>query len=137
MPFKEFRSLAGSSPYATPSHRDMEHLERKYWSSIQTGRPIYGANVSGTLTTNVSGWNISQLDSMLSRVLSSENVKIPGVNTPYLYYGMWRSTFSWHVEDVDLYSINYVHFGAPKFWYVIPPAYARRFEAFVFGKFFP
>ncbi|THD19670.1 Lysine-specific demethylase 4A [Fasciola hepatica] len=131
MPFREFRSLACSSPYATPTHRDVEHLEKKYWSTINTGRPLYGANVNGTLTTSTTGWNIAQLDSMLSRVLSSENVKIPGVNTPYLYYGMWRATFAWHVEDVDLYSINYVHFGAPKFWYVIPPAYARRFEAFV------
>ncbi|CAH8642903.1 unnamed protein product [Heterobilharzia americana] len=76
-------------------------------------------------------WNISKLDSILSRVFKEEGVQIPGVNTPYLYYGMWRSTFPWHVEDVDLYSINYLHYGLPKCWYVIPPAYARKFEAFV------
>jgi hypothetical protein len=42
--------------------------------------------------------------------------KRQSVVSPYLYFGMWRATFAWHVEDADLYSINYIHFGALLAW---------------------
>ena len=74
-----------------------------------------------------TSWNVANLKSALSRLLPiSENM--PGVNTPYLYFGMWRAEFAWHVEDMDLFSINYIHFGAPKFWYAVPQAKAVQLE---------
>ena len=35
------------------------------------------------------------LDSLLSRTLQRKGLAIPGVSTPYLYFGMWRSIFAW------------------------------------------
>ena len=39
---------------------------------------------------------------------------IPGVNSPYLYFGAWKSMFAWHTEDLDLNAVNYLHTGEPK-----------------------
>lgn len=62
-------------------------------------------------------WNIGRLNSILDTVENESGIKIKGVNTPYLYFGMWKSAFAWHTEDMDLYSINFLHFGEPKSWY--------------------
>lgn len=76
-------------------------------------------------------WNTQCLGDLLSRI----DQNLPGVNTPYLYFGMWKATFAWHVEDMDLYSINYLHFGAPKQWYCIRPENSTRFECIAQGIF--
>ena len=61
--------------------------------------------------------------------------RIPGVNTPYIYVGSWKTMFGWHKEDMDLYSINYLHHGCPKFWYGINTDCNQDFEDFVAAKF--
>lgn len=103
-----------------------EELERIYWKTLTYAPPLYGADLPGTLfTEETESWNLNKLPNLLD-VLGT---KVPGVNTAYLYLGMWKATFAWHLEDVDLYSINFLHFGAPKQWYSISQGDARRFEA--------
>lgn len=43
--------------------------------------------------------------------------------------------FGWHKEDMDLYSINFLHYGKPKFWYGIDLDCCEKFENFVKSKF--
>ena len=59
------------------------------------------------------------IESILDTVQGEYGIKIPGVNTAYLYFGMWKTSFAWHTEDMDLYSINYLHWGEPKLWSVV------------------
>lgn len=101
-------------------------LETAYWKGLTFNNPMYGADMPGSLFDDTTtSWNVAKLPNLLD-VLGQ---KVPGVNTAYLYLGMWKATFAWHLEDVDLYSINYIHFGAPKQWYSISQADARRFES--------
>lgn len=121
--FKNFDYRMDISDY-TPER--CEELERTYWKTLTYATPLYGADLMGTLfDESTELWNLNKLPNLLD-VLGT---KVPGVNTAYLYLGMWKATFAWHLEDVDLYSINYLHFGAPKQWYSISQADARRFEA--------
>jgi len=132
---REFKKLAESPKYKTPDHFDYEELERKYWKNVSYNSPIYGADVPGSLyDDNVDEFNINRLNTILDLVSESYGIKIMGVNTAYLYFGMWKTTFAWHTEDMDLYSINYLHFGAPKSWYSIPPEHGRRLERLAAGE---
>ncbi|XP_056247654.1 lysine-specific demethylase 4A isoform X3 [Seriola aureovittata] len=137
MTVKEFRKIANSDKFCSPHYDDFEELERKYWKNVTFNPPIYGADVNGTLyDPEVKEWNICHLDTILDTVERESGITIEGVNTPYLYFGMWKTTFAWHTEDMDLYSINYLHFGEPKSWYCVPPEHGKRLERLAKG-FFP
>uniref|UniRef100_A0AAR2KB84 [histone H3]-trimethyl-L-lysine(9) demethylase n=1 Tax=Pygocentrus nattereri TaxID=42514 RepID=A0AAR2KB84_PYGNA len=137
MTVKEFRKTANSDKFCSPRYDDFEELERKYWKNVTFNPPIYGADVNGTLyDPDVDEWNVGRLHTILDTVEHDSGITIEGVNTPYLYFGMWKTTFAWHTEDMDLYSINYLHFGEPKSWYCVPPEHGKRLERLAKG-FFP
>jgi jumonji domain-containing protein 2 len=113
---------------------DFMEIERNFWRSILGGTsgfgdPVYGADIKGSLFDNSQlshpSWNINELENLLNLI----KIEIPGVNTPMIYVGSWRAMFAFHVEDMDLYSINYLHYGEPKSWYSVPPTHRKRFES--------
>lgn len=75
------------------------NLERKFWKTMGLGEPSwYGADLQGTLFPDPNTpWNVAHLPNLLNRL----GRELPGVNRPYLYFGMWRAAFAWHVEDVS------------------------------------
>ncbi len=103
-----------------------EQVEELFWKNISYSPPLYGADMMGSIMQPGCLWNLGSLGSLLDSCLTKS---IQGVNQPYLYVGSWKTLFAWHKEDLDLYSINYLHMGKPKFWYCIPRGDQHKLEA--------
>jgi len=138
------KDACGDSP---PS---VEDIEGEYWRIVENPTEeievIYGADLeTGTFGSGFpkfspevksdgenkyaeSGWNLNNLPRLQGSVLSFEGGDISGVLIPWVYVGMCFSSFCWHVEDHHLYSLNYMHWGAPKMWYGVPGKDAVNLE---------
>ncbi|CAI4060670.1 hypothetical protein SKDZ_05G2500 [Saccharomyces kudriavzevii ZP591] len=115
--FEQFRAEYSIDLSDFQSPERLKFLEEYYWKTLNFTTPMYGADTPGSLfPENLDVWNVAKLPNILDHM----ETKVPGVNDSYLYAGLWKASFSWHLEDQDLYSINYIHFGAPKQWYSIP-----------------
>jgi jumonji domain-containing protein 2 len=117
-----------------------EELANKFWKRLgpTMASSMYGADMEGSLfdsSHDSCGWNLRDLESCLQLLLTTDGEALPGVTTPYLYFGMWASVFCAHTEDMNLLSINYLHAGAPKYWYAISPQNAKRFESLCESRF--
>jgi len=128
---EDFKRIAQSEARAPPTTTEQTDasLERAFWSSIAANPPIYGADTPYSLFDEKLkyGWNLRKLEGCLLEQYDVPD--IPGVTSPMTYFGMWKSFFAWHKEDIDLYSVNYLHFGAPKMWYCVSPKDADKFDA--------
>lgn len=84
MSVQEYKKLAESPRYNTPPSFDYEDLERKYWKNITYIAPIYGADVSGSLTDSdehVSQWLLFYNSLRMSQSLIF--VKVHGIVTGF------------------------------------------------------
>jgi hypothetical protein len=114
---------------------ELGKMKEGFWRRLDSASaPLYGADCLGTLfdSMNKGSWNMNHLRSRLDIV----GTVMSGVNKPYLYFGQYRSMFPWHTEDMDLHSINMIHFGMPKQWYAVSPS--QKSEVYKIGrKYFP
>ncbi|KAJ8644353.1 hypothetical protein MRB53_006101 [Persea americana] len=130
----------------------LETIEGEYWRMVEKPTEeievLYGADIetrlfgsgfpkasSAAMNSDLeekyvrSSWNLNNFSRLPGSVLSFESGEISGVIVPWLYVGMCFSSFCWHVEDHHLYSLNYMHWGAPKMWYGVPGKDAMKLEA--------
>ena len=57
----------------------------------------------------------------------SIKVEIPGITTPYIYFGKGLSVFPIHTEDANLLALSYLHEGL-KYWFSIPSFFFEVFK---------
>ncbi|EPB71090.1 JmjC domain protein [Ancylostoma ceylanicum] len=134
----EFRKLATSTKYRNPRPElQGKALEDHYFQNMLNSQPIYGADTEGSFyDEDVDEFNMKRLGTILDETKEATGGKvIRGVTSVYLYFGMYGASFAWHVEDMELYSINYLHHGAPKYWFAVPPEAATRFERLMRQQF--
>lgn len=109
-------------------------IDEVFWKYVETRSdtsdpaPIYAIdNEMSRFPQDWNWWNLNALSPQIS-CLSSESVKIPGINSPFVYYGMPWTAFALHHEDSNVESINIHHGGAIKVWYSIPSSNAAKLE---------
>lgn len=116
-----------------PAKASLDALEDKFWSEIVgAAPPLYGADLDGTLFSeddpHRKAWNLNHLPDLLRVGEAALSSPMSGINTPMLYFGGFRTMFPLHTEDMDLFSINYLHYGLSKQWYGCPSKAATLVE---------
>lgn len=96
------------------------------WSSVPDRRCASILSKNDTTYLREHGWNLNSLPYVTMLKYLGESIS--GVTRPMMYIGMLFSSFCWHTEDNWLYSINYIHTGAPKRWYGVASTDAPKFE---------
>ena len=137
---KGSRSLRGSR-----GSKD-EKIARRFWQSLgSSSASLYGADVPGVslfeqfaFDEGCREWFLHELstDPLRKALARTDAPRMPGITEPMLYVGAWRALFAWHVEDVNLYSINIMHVGAPKSWYAVAAKDSDAFRDFA-AELFP
>ncbi|XP_052211675.1 putative lysine-specific demethylase JMJ16 isoform X2 [Diospyros lotus] len=141
-----------------PLEPSVERIEGEYRRIIESPTEqievLYGADLNGrvfgsgfpTMSNSAdastypdyvgSGWNLNNLPTFTGSLLVFESCETSSILTPQVFVGMCFSSHCWEVEEHHLYSLFYMHLGAPKVWYGIPGRYYFKFEA-AMKKYFP
>ena len=92
---------------------------RRYGSAFPTvykGKATDDLNPKDEKTHPFNLNNINRAKDSLFQIITTKTDNISGITSPWIYFGMLFASFCWHVEDLYMYSINYMHKGDPKTW---------------------
>jgi len=126
------------TPGGSPCNPSLAQIETEYWNIVENRtehcRVHYGSDLdvkshgTGFHVDSSNPWNLNILPTLPKSLLRFLPEHVSGITIPMMYVGMLFSTFCWHVEDDYLYSINFLHTGAPKLWYGVSSFHCAQFE---------
>lgn len=104
------------------------NITEYFWTTISNNISLSVSNIDDSLfSLRENIFNMSNLSSLLKYYPKT----IAGITTPYLHFGMWSTSVGIHIDEHDLMSFNYLHYGAPKIWYIISPSSYSKLEEIV------
>lgn len=108
-----------------------------YWASHDQKRPQRYAYAydSSLFNDKIKKINLNNLSNPLMQTY--EKFKMPGVNRTMVLVSGAHTSFYWHNEDLDLGSINYMHWGAIKLWVIVHRNSSDKFRNALIRDFAP
>ena len=101
---------------------DVNMLQAQFFSANNPA-VMYGADVEGSLfhaQTPQRVWNLSCIRSAFQRAaVSSKLLRDTKGIKGLLYFGRRLTGFPAHTENADFFSINFMHKGSVKVWYIV------------------
>lgn len=104
------------------------------WTKLRLGKenPLYAIDNPFSLFRDEQlAWNLNKFTQKESLIHAPNIQFMDGIQTPYVYIGSAFTSFAFHIEDGDLYSINYNHHGKPKLWYIVPKEHGRKLSKLI------
>lgn len=134
MTLKEYKELALSRNEV--QNNDCHSAETQFWDHLKKSTQTTKSTSVYAMDNNISRfpeefqfWNLNKLTAAQSIIHNGHT--IPGVNSPYVNYGMKNASFGIHCEDSNMASINFLHEGEPRTWYSVPQSCAEKLENLV------
>lgn len=114
------------------SVKEIKKIEDSTWKAIRNNRiNSYSSDQNKSLFSDSCQYGNLNKFTMAESFLHTKTIEyIEGIHSPYSYVGDIHTVFPLHLEDFDLYAINFLHLGQ-KFWYVIPGSQLEKLEALV------
>lgn len=114
------------------SNEEIKNIEDLTWKAVKNDKiNLYSSDQHESLFSDSCQFGNLNKFTLTESFLHTKSIEfIEGIHTPYSYVGDIFTVFPLHIEDFDLYALNYLHLGY-KFWYIIPGTELKKLEQLV------